>query len=432
MQAEADQTLGRLITLDRGMSWEASQEREQSERGVFPVLRIPNIQDHLVLDDLLRIRVFGGIPAERYRATLGTILMVASNGNPKRVGNAVFIDEDAGFLFASFLMAARIREGVEAHPKFVYHLIESPQVQDLITRSVQGSTGLKNLSEATITGIRVPRLSFAEQRRIAEILDTLDVAIRKTEQVIAKLQQMKQGLLNDLLTRGIDEHSQLRDPIAHSEQFKDSPLGRIPKEWEVCGIDHYLVERDGLKPGPFGSSITKSMYTTSGYRVYGQEQVIAGRLDVGDYYISSSRYNELNVFAVAEHDILISLVGTVGRALVVREPFEPGIINPRLMRLRPCLGTTDVEFLKYVVTSPIMRRQLERFATGGTMPVLNGTIVRKVRLPLIPRQEQSHIAKVLDEIAVKCEHEIEGLAKLHSLKQGLMDDLLTGLVRVNV
>ena len=80
-----------------------------------------------------------------------------------------------------------------------------------------------------------------EQRRIAEILDTVDEAIRRTEQVIAKLQQMKQGLLHDLLTRGIDENGELRDPERHPEQFKDSPLGRIPREWEVGPLERLMA-----------------------------------------------------------------------------------------------------------------------------------------------------------------------------------------------
>ena len=61
------------------------------------------------------------------------------------------------------------------------------------------------------------------------MLDTVDEAIAKTEAVIAKLKQVRAGLLHDLLTRGLDEHGQLRDPIAHPEQFQDSPLGRIPR-----------------------------------------------------------------------------------------------------------------------------------------------------------------------------------------------------------
>ena len=65
------------------------------------------------------------------------------------------------------------------------------------------------------------------------MLDTVDEAIAKTEAVIAKLKQVRAGMLHDLLTRGLDEHGQLRDPVAHPEQFQDSPLGLIPKDWEV-------------------------------------------------------------------------------------------------------------------------------------------------------------------------------------------------------
>ena len=75
--------------------------------------------------------------------------------------------------------------------------------------------------------------TLPEQTRIAAMLDTVDEAIAKTEAVIAKLKQVRAGLLHDLLTRGLDENGQLRDPVAHPEQFQDSPLGRIPKEWKV-------------------------------------------------------------------------------------------------------------------------------------------------------------------------------------------------------
>ena len=68
------------------------------------------------------------------------------------------------------------------------------------------------------------------------MLDTVDEAIAKTEAVIAKLKQVRAGLLHDLLTRGLDENGQLRDPIAHPEQFQDSPLGRIPREWTVVSL----------------------------------------------------------------------------------------------------------------------------------------------------------------------------------------------------
>ena len=117
-----------------------------------------------------------------------------------------------------------------------------------------GVPGLNRNEFAYLMLVDVPTLP--EQRRIAEILDTADRAIGETEALISKLKHMKTGLMHDLLTRGLDERGQLRDPDAHPEQFKETPLGRIPREWEsaIAGSDFVRVA-DGIKPGPFGSSI---------------------------------------------------------------------------------------------------------------------------------------------------------------------------------
>jgi type I restriction enzyme, S subunit len=104
----------------------------------------------------------------------------------------------------------------------------------------KAQTTQANINGRTVKQFECDLPPLREQRRIAEILDTLDEAIRKTEQVIAKLQQMKRGLLHDLLTRGIDENGELRDPERHPEQFKDSELGRIPRGWEVLRVGSAL------------------------------------------------------------------------------------------------------------------------------------------------------------------------------------------------
>src|SRR5439155_24597009 len=80
--------------------------------------------------------------------------------------------------------------------------------------------------------VHVPE-SINEQSRIAAVLDTVDEAIARAEALIGKLKQVRAGLLHDLLTLGLDEHGQLRDPIAHPEQFQNSHLGRIPRTWTV-------------------------------------------------------------------------------------------------------------------------------------------------------------------------------------------------------
>ena len=93
-----------------------------------------------------------------------------------------------------------------------------------------GSNGTA-LSSKEFLRLRFRLPSKPEQTKIAEILSTVDRAIEQTEALIAKQQRIKTGLMQDLLTRGIDEHGNLRSEQTH--KFKDSPLGRIPVEWEV-------------------------------------------------------------------------------------------------------------------------------------------------------------------------------------------------------
>lgn len=94
-----------------------------------------------------------------------------------------------------------------------------------------GSAGQQRVPASFFDSFEIPRIDKTEQAKIAEILSTVDRAIEQTESLIAKQQRIKTGLMQDLLTRGIDQHGNLRSEETH--QFKDSPLGRIPVEWDV-------------------------------------------------------------------------------------------------------------------------------------------------------------------------------------------------------
>src|SRR5690606_23374704 len=106
------------------------------------------------------------------------------------------------------------------------------------------SAGQQRVESKFFKYFRVARMSIEQQRRIAEILDTIDEAIRRTERIIAKLDGMKPGLLRDLLTRGVDENGEVRAPDFNSSQYKDSPLGRIPKSWEIKSLDDMVINHD--------------------------------------------------------------------------------------------------------------------------------------------------------------------------------------------
>lgn len=261
------------------------------------------------------------------------------------------------------------------------------------------ATGVPSINRDWLYRILFYRPLCSEQRHIAEILRTLDETIEQTEALIAKYQQIKAGLMHDLFTRGVTLDGRLRPPRDEAPQlYKQCPFGWIPKEWTLGRLIDYLDSNVGIKPGPFGSSITKDTYTPSGFRVYGQEQVIAGRLDIGNYYISPQKFSELRGFEVLAGDVLISLVGTVGCVLVVEPPFEPGLINPRLMRLRPATGVVIPRYLKHLLLSSVIQRQLNVLAGGGTMPVINGKVIRRLYAPSIGVDEQRFIVDRLDSI----------------------------------
>jgi type I restriction enzyme S subunit len=284
------------------------------------------------------------------------------------------------------------------------------------------------LSKSVIESVCIPTPPKPEQTKIAEILSTVDRAIGHTDALIAKQQRIKTGLMQDLLTRGIDEHGTLRSEQTHA--FKDSQVGRIPVEWKVGGFENYVVSEAGIKPGPFGSSLTKDMYVEAGYRVYGQEQVIGGTLDIGDYFIFGRKYSEMAGFAVKKGDVLISLVGTIGHVLIIPAEHQPGIINPRLLCFRPDPRRCLPQFLKALLLSQPVRQQLDTFATGGTMPVLSGGIIRKLGVVILDLNEQKRIIQMSAGSEEALLALSARLAKLRSLKTALMQDLLTGKKRV--
>ena len=111
-------------------------------------------------------------------------------------------------------------------------------------------------------------------------------------------------------------------------------LPELPDGWGWVKVDA-IAEHDqyAIKAGPFGSALKKSSYVKSGYKIYGQEQVISGNWETGDYYISEEKFNELISCRVKPYDILISLVGTVGKVLILPKGISDGIINPRLIKI---------------------------------------------------------------------------------------------------
>jgi len=324
------------------------------------------------------------------------------------------------------LKALEPSQGVDN--RFLLHALK--RLQPALQARAVGST-VKGIALRDLLSAQVIRLPLPEQRRVAEILDTLDEAIRKTEQVIAKVQQMKQGLLHDLLTRGIDDDGELRDPDRHPEQFKDSPLGRIPREWEVGSLRSFYSEphRNGLyKPNSYHGR--GPLMIQMGGIFKGLDADFSGAIRVQVSPI------EVRTYGLRQGDLLFARRSLVlegaGKCSLVRSLPEPATFESSIVRVHVDQQRLRPEFVALYLDSSgsyLQRRKcIRQVAVSG----VSGADISAFPVPCPSLGEQDGIVARHRTLCSRLGEEKTELDKVHTLKHGLMDDLLTGRVRVSV
>jgi len=310
----------------------------------------------------------------------------------------------------------------ETDALFAYYLIKT--LKSEMCRLASGTTFLE-ISKKDFARIQTIRPKIDEQRRIAAILDTIYEAIAKTEAVIAKLRHVRTGLIHDLLTRGIDENGQIRDPVEHPEQFQDSPLGRIPKEWVVAPLRHFLSSVE------YG--ISTSLSDEGKLPVLRMNNLANGEASLNNLKFATCQVPE-SLF-LQTGDVLFNRTNSyehVGRTGIWRGQLDIATFASYLVRLNPSSNKLTSEYLNLVLNMPESQQRMRRYATPAVQQVnINPTQLQLMQIA-IPKltTEQDHIAHLANESAMSLMAVNEELVKLISLKSGLMTDLLTGRIRV--
>ena len=320
-----------------------------------------------------------------------------------------------------------LRASPRADGRFIFHWSQASALRKKAEAFMIGSAGQQRVQPEFFDHFFVPALPLPEQHRIAEILDTFGEAIRKTEQVILKLQQMKQGLLQDLLTRGIDENGELRDSERHPEQFQDSPLGRIPTGWEVTPL------REVVPKAEYG--ISSSLSDKGAIPVLRMMNFTNGEAELSDLKFSDAA--EARGMLLEPGDVLFNRTNSiehVGRTGIWRGQLPAACFASYLVRLVPATGCLTGEFLNAWLNWDATQIRIRRWATPGVQQVnINPTNLRRTPIA-VPRSvsEQERITLVLLQHDRRARDVRDELEKLRSIKHGLMDDLLTGRVRITV
>ncbi len=312
--------------------------------------------------------------------------------------------------------------------KYLYYSLLSQAVQQQIRSQISGSAqpGLKS---GFIKGIiaDIPR-SLPEQTKIAGVLSTVDRAIEQSEALIAKQQRIKTGLMQDLLTRGIDEHGNLRSEETH--EFKDSPLGRIPGEWEVDRLGTLL---DSINQG-WSPDCDSDPADIGNWGVLKTTAIVWQGFRETENKALPVPLNPRPSLEVKSGDLLMTRAGPNSRVGVVAYVYSTRsklMLSDKMYRLIPGVKI-DGRFLCYALSGFQTQRHLSNLKTGmaESQTNISQAIVKALLTVCPPASEQRIIADCLDLVSNESNQSLSALAKLRSLKTALIQDLLTGEKRV--
>jgi type I restriction enzyme S subunit len=295
--------------------------------------------------------------------------------------------------------------------KFLFYLLK---MREQYLKGQTKGTGIPHVDGNVLDNLVIPLPSFEEQRAVVEVLGVVDSAIGLVDEVIAKTEHLKKGLMQTLLTKG----------IGHTE-YKDTPIGKTPKTWQTVKLGEVL------ELCQYGLSV--KLGDKGKYRILKMDDIVNGVAVPNNAKYVDLDEATFNNFRLEKRDILFNrtnsyeLVGRTGIFLLDGDY----TFASYLIRLRPKNEIVDSQFLTYYMV--FSNNRLRQLATRAVHQAnINATNLQSYTVPLPPLSEQKQIEEILVTLDKKLELERKEKMRLEKVKRGLMDLLLTGKVRVKV
>lgn len=215
-------------------------------------------------------------------------------------------------------------------------------------------------------------------------------------------------------------------------------VGEIPSHWIEKGLKFCLKSgSEGIKIGPFGSALKSEMLVDKGFKVYGQENLIKNDFSLGQRFIDEKKFEELMVYEINPGDILISMMGTIGKCKVVPKGIERGIMDSHLIRLSFDKSIIIPEFVAFLIQESFyIKTQLDLQSKGSIMSGLNSSIIKNLKLILPPLAEQTILLEFIDSKFSRIDYLIDTKQKLINLleekRQSIITEAVTKGINPNV
>jgi type I restriction enzyme S subunit len=316
-------------------------------------------------------------------------------------------------IFASYLI--RFRFNSDIVNRFFGYFFESNLCSKQLKGISQGNANI-NINAENIKSLKFPRPPLSEQQRIAEILSTVDAKIEIIDQQISETQELKKGLMQQLLTKG----------IGHTE-FKDSVLGKIPKSWEVLKVGDTCSLKGGF-------AFKSSDSCEHGIRWVKIANVGVNKIKWNDESFLPHGFEiQHRDFVLNEGDIILAMTRPIlnGKLKIARiSKFDSGsLLNQRVGRILEN-NNLNKDFAYQVFNSFLFISAMEKELVGTDPPNISSSMFEELNIALPPLKEQVEIAEILTSYDQKLEVLSEKKTTYQELKQGLMQQLLTGKMRV--
>ncbi|MBM6679920.1 N-6 DNA methylase [Pseudoflavonifractor capillosus] len=270
----------------------------------------------------------------------------------------------------------RERIGAEiAFTQYFYEYSRNDTAQGIHNKIAQNTVALQHIFS----------VNDVEQRN-------LDALISTYEDQLQLGKKYRDLFVLETLLRGLDP----------TVELKDSGLiwfGKIPAHWEVKRIKYVIKQgNDGIKVGPFGSALTNEVVSADDgqFKVYGQANLIRRDFEYGDNFVTEDNYLRLKNYEVLPYDIVVSMMGTIGKCCVVPEGISPGIMDSHLIKVR-LSSLMFPQYFEYLYESEAVYEQLLLKSKGSIMNGLNSTIVKNVYMVVPPVEEQIAICRYINE-----------------------------------
>ncbi|GAA0287161.1 restriction endonuclease subunit S [Psychrosphaera haliotis] len=427
----ASYNLGKLSHVRGRIGWKGLKSHEYTDEGPYLIAGTHIKGDKIQWDECQHINQFRYDESPEIKLNVNDII-ISKDGT---IGRIALIDNLPGpTTINSTMMLVRLKNQDVLCSEFIFYFLQGEKFKKLVAERVAGS-GVPHLFQADMKTLTVLAPSIEKQQKIAKILSTVDNLIDQTQYLIDKYTAVKQGMMADLFSRGIDlsgtpennkSYGQLRPSYEDApELYQETEIGWVPLDWTFNQLGSYIEKY------LYGPRFDASMYSEYGNvkTIRGTDFSKQGDIKYEQVPLAEIPFPKIRHHILKDGDLVVVTTADCGLTAVYEEQSSDYIPSAYAVKIK-LTDDANPYFIKAYMQTFLAETQVNKYVRQGTLGNLPGSDILRFHIALPSLKEQKAMIERLDSIDKLIEKEKQYVEKLKLKKKGLMQDLLTGKVKV--